>query len=85
VSVIRRFKADDNDWQLSKCTTDSLYTISALDANIDYSHYTPEASKLFRMESKYFSPKDLNYKLPSDRIPEFAFVGRWCKYVFVFG
>ena len=74
---MRRNKVDKNKWTLSRCSTDSIYTISILDNNIDYSHFTPQASQLFRQESKYISPQELHFELPRGGVPEFAFVGRY--------
>ena len=33
-------------------------------------------SEYFNGTTKYLSPKDFNYELPSNSVPEFAFIGR---------
>ena len=35
-----------------------------------------DANKLFNLPTRYIHPKEFNYALPSDNVPEFAFVGR---------
>ena len=69
----RRLK---NDWTVTPTSTDSVFTITLLNPNFNYEAFTADASKLFRQNSRHIAPKELNYELPSNNIPEFAFVGR---------
>lgn len=65
-----------NDWTVIPTIIDSVYTISLLNPNFNYEEHTANASKLFRQSSRHVSPKELNYELPSNNLPEFAFIGR---------
>lgn len=69
-------KKKKDDWKVISTAVDSVYTISQLSPNFNYEVFTGEASKLFRQSSRHVSPKELNYELPCDNVPEFAFVGR---------
>mmetsp|Transcript_1557 Transcript_1557/g.2497 ORF Transcript_1557/g.2497 Transcript_1557/m.2497 type:complete len:301 (-) Transcript_1557:145-1047(-) len=73
--LFKRFKTT-NDWKLAPTRTESIFTISLLNPNFDYSSWAADASRLFSLDSKYISPKDFNYELPKDYIPEYAFIGR---------
>ena len=65
------------DWKILPSSTESVYTTSQMNPNFSYEAFTHDASKLFRQSSRFVSPKELNYELPSNNVPEFAFVGRY--------
>lgn len=65
-----------NDWTVSPTSMDSVFTISLMDPKFNYDAFTADASKLFRQSSRHVPPKELNYELPNNNIPEFAFIGR---------
>ena len=63
-------------WSVITTTTNSVFTINEMEKDIDFISWTSQASKLFRCEASYISPKEFNYQLPSHGVPEYAFVGR---------
>jgi hypothetical protein len=64
-------------WSVVPTSTESVFTISEMDSEINFSQWHSAASKLFQSESKYIPPKDFGYQLPHEGIPEYAFVGRF--------
>ena len=57
-------------------TTSSVYVCEPLDPNIDYNAWAGKTDRLFSMKREYVSPVAMNYELPNDGRPEFAFIGR---------
>eukprot|EP01032_Pedospumella_encystans_P014468 gene14468-16610_t len=57
-------------------TTSSIYTTTELDPQYDLTRWGPAAKTLFSMHPSYIHPSELNYGLPTNGVPEFAFVGR---------
>lgn len=55
----------------------SIYIPEGFDVDyVDYSGWSAQKSALFSSPTKYCTPEDFQYKLPSNFVPEFAFVGR---------
>jgi hypothetical protein len=63
-------------WSVIPTSTESVFTISEMESEINFSQWNQSASKLFQSESKYIPPKDFGYQLPHEGIAEYAFVGR---------
>lgn len=61
-------------------TTVSIYVDSELESEVDYTGSAKLAKMTFFYPSRYVAPKEFKYELPTNRVPEFAFVGR-CKYL----
>jgi hypothetical protein len=53
----------------------TIYTCSPLDPVVEFEKITARAVTLFKHTPRYVHPKELNFELPKDGIPEFAFVG----------
>ena len=53
-----------------------MYVCEPLDPNIDYNAWAGKTDRLFSMKREYVSPVAMNYELPNDGRPEFAFIGR---------
>ena len=71
--IVRRITSDHN---YLPSTTRSVYVSSELDAEIDYSKFTQDATKIFKYTGKYVQPSEFQFQLPKCGTPEFAFVGR---------
>ena len=55
----------------------TMYTCAPLDPFISFDHIKHKSTLLFKQQQpRYIHPKELNYELPNDGLPEFAFVGR---------
>jgi hypothetical protein len=56
----------------------TVYTCTPLDPNlVEYPSLTHQQSAdLFGLAARYIHPKEFNYQLPTQGVPEFAFVGR---------
>ena len=57
-------------------TTPTIYTTSFLDPELDLSKWVAESRRMFNLPSRFVTPADFKYALPSDSVSEFAFVGR---------
>lgn len=64
------------DYTVIPTNIPTVYTCTPLDPFIDFTFISNKAGELFKMPTRYVPPKDLNFKLPVDGLPEFAFVGR---------
>ena len=62
--------------QILRSEEPTIYTVSPLEPVVGIAKYASEANLLFSTPCKYLSPKELGYALPSQNIPEFAFIGR---------
>lgn len=62
--------------EVIQSTTPTVYVCPPLDRQIDYSLWARKADYLFNLKHEYVSPIALDYKLPEDGKPEFAFIGR---------
>jgi hypothetical protein len=64
--------------QLMRTNVPSIFTTANMDPDMGLSRFGAEAKTLFgpNARSEYLSPIDMNYKLPTNGAPEFAFVGR---------
>jgi hypothetical protein len=69
-------KVKSLNWSVITTTTESVFTISLMEPEINFSQWSNAAMKLFESETKYIPPKDFGYKLPQEGVPEYAFVGR---------
>lgn len=72
-SVIVRHKSKV---QVMQTTIPTIYTTSDMDAEVDLSRYGASSKALFGYHPRYLHPGELNYQLPTNKAPEFAFVGR---------
>jgi GTP-binding protein len=57
---------------------ETVFTLSQMDRSY-LEHILPhrsKANKTFNLPTRYIHPKEFNYALPMDHVPEFAFVGR---------
>jgi GTP-binding protein len=64
-------------YSVVQSATESVFTYSLVDPElVQFSQWRQSARELFSLEPRYLSPKDLNYILPNQGVPEFAFVGR---------
>ena len=60
-----------------KSRTPSIYIPSALNPDlVDNACYSPDRSKIFSLSTKFISPSEFDYALPTKFVPEFAFIGR---------
>lgn len=57
-------------------STPSVYICEPLDPDIDYTPFAKRSDYMFSLKRDYVSPIDINYELPSEGRPEFAFIGR---------
>eukprot|EP00601_Ochromonadales_sp_CCMP2298_P000740 CAMPEP_0173183076 /NCGR_PEP_ID=MMETSP1141-20130122/8196_1 /TAXON_ID=483371 /ORGANISM="non described non described, Strain CCMP2298" /LENGTH=260 /DNA_ID=CAMNT_0014106249 /DNA_START=214 /DNA_END=996 /DNA_ORIENTATION=+ len=64
--------------QLMRTNVPSIFTTADMDPDMGLSRFGAEAKTLFgpNARSEYLSPVEMNYKLPTNGAPEFAFVGR---------
>lgn len=72
-SLIVRYKSKV---QLLQTTIPTIYTTTDMDPEMDLMRYGASSKALFGYYPSYIHPADLNYQLPSNKAPEFAFVGR---------
>lgn len=54
----------------------TIYTCAPLEPIVELDSISAQTGSLFKQGATYVSPKLLNYELPKDGLPEFAFVGR---------
>lgn len=67
---------DEDDTIPIETSSPNLYTSKSLSPEYDLSKLVGIAASLFSYETEYISPASLNYKLPNENVPEFAFIGR---------
>ena len=65
-----------SEYNFMLSTTKNVYVSTELDAELDYSKYTQDATKIFKYTGKYIQPSEFQFQLPKCGTPEFAFVGR---------
>lgn len=56
--------------------TESMYTLSMDPGSVDYSKHAADAQRIFSLQPRFVSPKELGYEMPHLGVPEFAFIGR---------
>mmetsp|Transcript_28993 Transcript_28993/g.39826 ORF Transcript_28993/g.39826 Transcript_28993/m.39826 type:complete len:252 (-) Transcript_28993:91-846(-) len=54
----------------------SIYSIESAGVELNLSKFVPLSKTLFSSPVSFISPQILNFKLPTNGIPEFAFIGR---------
>lgn len=65
------------DIDVIRSRTPSVFICPPLDPDlVDYSQWAKKAQYLFSLSKEYVHPSSINYELPTDERPEFAFIGR---------
>jgi hypothetical protein len=65
------------DIDVIRTRTPSVFICPPLDPDlVDYSQWEKRAEYLFSLSKEYVHPSTINYELPTDERPEFAFIGR---------
>jgi predicted GTPase len=54
----------------------TIFACTPVDPVVDLVHITAKAVQLFKRGARYVHPKEFDFDLPDDALPEFAFVGR---------
>ena len=62
--------------QLLQCDEPSIYTVPPLEPVVNLAQFSSVANQLFALTCRYLPPKELGFQLPTQNIPEFAFIGR---------
>jgi ribosome biogenesis GTPase A len=70
-------KLEKPDVQVMQSNTPTVFLCPPLDPDVvDFSRWTGKAEYLFSLKKEYVHPSVLNYELPKEERPEFAFIGR---------